>query len=150
MIQEEERQVYIETANLLSGWEKRMFMARVVRLLGQGGQRLAERELGWNRGTIRKGLRELEKGKPETKKGKRGRKPVETLLPTLMTDIKSAMDCLCAKDAVFQQTKYYTSVTVRQLRSTLIKHKNYSDEELPTNETLRIRINQLGFRLKRY
>jgi len=34
-------------------------MARAVLVLGPGGQRLAEAELGWNRGTIRKGMREF-------------------------------------------------------------------------------------------
>jgi hypothetical protein len=37
-------------------------MARTVKQLGPGGQRRAERELGWNRVTIRKGTRELECG----------------------------------------------------------------------------------------
>src|SRR5258707_10151143 len=35
---------------------RRMFMARTVQALGESGQRLAERKLGWNRGTIRKGM----------------------------------------------------------------------------------------------
>jgi hypothetical protein len=37
-------------------------MARTVKELGAGGQRRAERELGWNRVTIRKGTRELASG----------------------------------------------------------------------------------------
>jgi len=39
-----------------------VFTARVVRNLGEGGQRLAERELGWNRVTVRKGWHELDSG----------------------------------------------------------------------------------------
>ncbi len=39
-----------------------MFMARAVRNLGAGGQRLAERALGWNRATVRKGRHEVESG----------------------------------------------------------------------------------------
>jgi len=52
----------IATARSLKGSERRIFMARTVKMLGPGGQRLAERELGWNRATIRKGMRELESG----------------------------------------------------------------------------------------
>ena len=37
-------------------------MASVVEGLGIGGQTLAERELGWNRHIIRKGMKELKSG----------------------------------------------------------------------------------------
>ena len=39
-----------ETAFKLKGASKRRFMAQTVLELGYGGQRLAERELGWNPG----------------------------------------------------------------------------------------------------
>ena len=51
-----------ETRNALKGHDRRLFMARVVKLLGHGGQRKAQEELGWNRDVIRKGFRELESG----------------------------------------------------------------------------------------
>ena len=38
-----------ETRSKLKGCERRKFMAKVVQLMGKGGQRRAERELGWNR-----------------------------------------------------------------------------------------------------
>ena len=44
------------TADSLRGAGRRLFLARTVRLLGPDGQRRAERELGWNRVTIRKGM----------------------------------------------------------------------------------------------
>jgi len=59
---EDVKEVLIKTAIVLKGSERRLFMARTVRALGEGGQCLAERELGWNRGTIRKGHHELEQG----------------------------------------------------------------------------------------
>ena len=51
-----------ETAERLKGDERRRFMAQTVEELGRGGQRLAERALGWNRGVVRKGKREVESG----------------------------------------------------------------------------------------
>ncbi|WP_300460352.1 hypothetical protein [Desulfobacula sp.] len=48
-----------ETRNKLKGHERRQFMARVVSILGYGGQIKAERELGWDRKTIIKGTKEL-------------------------------------------------------------------------------------------
>ena len=38
-----------ETGSRLKGHERRQFMAKAVEELGRGGQRLAERELGWHR-----------------------------------------------------------------------------------------------------
>ena len=49
----------IETVERLKGRERRFFMARTVKELGIGGQRRAEKELGWDRTTIRKGMNEL-------------------------------------------------------------------------------------------
>ncbi len=44
-----------ETVAMLKGSERRMCMARTVRMLGRGGQRKVAQELGWDRKTIRKG-----------------------------------------------------------------------------------------------
>jgi len=59
---DEFKSVFMETAKVLEGSDRRIFMARVVKALGRGGQRYAEEELGWNRVTIRKGTQELESG----------------------------------------------------------------------------------------
>ena len=48
-----------ETRAKLKGHERRQFMARVVSLLGRGGQLRAEKELGWDRKTIIKGTKEI-------------------------------------------------------------------------------------------
>ncbi len=53
------KELFIDTAKSLKGSARRMFMARTAKELGKGGQRCAERELGWNRVTIRKGKHEL-------------------------------------------------------------------------------------------
>jgi len=47
------KSLYIKTAKKLKGSDRRQFMAEVVKGLGIGGQTVAERELGWNRRTIR-------------------------------------------------------------------------------------------------
>src|SRR5437773_9497631 len=59
---EEVKTLLLKTAGDLKGSARRMFMARTVQALGEGGQRLAERELGWNRGTIRQGKHEVAHG----------------------------------------------------------------------------------------
>ena len=50
---EDLKSLYIKTAKKLKGTDRRQFMAEVVKSMGVGGQVLAERELGWNRRTIR-------------------------------------------------------------------------------------------------
>jgi hypothetical protein len=70
--------LYIKTAQKLKGSDRRQFMAEVVRSLGIGGQTFAERELGWNRRTIRKGMGELTSGQAlEDGYHRSGRKRVE-------------------------------------------------------------------------
>ncbi len=51
-----------ETAQMLKGSERRMFMAKTARLFGPKGHRRAARELGWDRKTLRKGESELQHG----------------------------------------------------------------------------------------
>jgi len=51
-----------ETALQLKGAAKRRFMAQTVLEFGYGGQTLASQELGWNRTTIRQGIKELKRG----------------------------------------------------------------------------------------
>jgi hypothetical protein len=41
-----------DTRSKLKGCQRRKFMAEVARLMGKGGQRRAEHELGWDRKTI--------------------------------------------------------------------------------------------------
>ncbi|MGB1253653.1 MAG: hypothetical protein ACPG8W_23785 [Candidatus Promineifilaceae bacterium] len=145
---EAQKQVYMETAKLLDRRECRLFMARVVRTFGNGGQRLAERELGWNRGTIRAGLKELlnKKSKKSQSTSSPGRKPIEVRLPNLSRDIEKIMEALNRQDPVYMVTEYYSGVTVSTVRRCLIERFDYEEEELPVNETLRRRIRKLGYR----
>lgn len=68
-------------------------MAKVVKELGVGDQTRGERELSWNRGTIRKGMKELTTGKPiENLFHRRGRKPVESKLPNFLQDLRAIVE----------------------------------------------------------
>ena len=82
---ESSRKMLVETGKTLKGVERRLFMARTVRSFGIGGQRMAERELGWSRVTVRKGMHELESGiRCEDAYCLRGRKRSEEHLPRLL------------------------------------------------------------------
>lgn len=147
---EHAKSLYIETAKKLKGTDRRQFMASVVKDLGIGGQTLVERELGWNRRTIRKGMKELKSGEPIVDGFKRsGRKRVETKLPNLLKDITSLVDPHSQTDPSFKSTRLYTRMSANKVRSQLIEQFGYSDEELPSTETIRRRLNDLGYTLKR-
>jgi hypothetical protein len=65
-------------------------MAEVVKGWARGGATIAERELGWNRRTIRKGMQELDYRMSIADSFRlRGRKPTEDKLPNLLEDIRS-------------------------------------------------------------
>ena len=141
---------FIETAKALKGSEWRIFMARTVRELGSGGQRLAERELGWNRGTIRKGEDELESGIAiEDNFSARGRKPSEVHLPNLLTDIQGIVDSQSQTDPQFRNTRLYCRLSAGEVRRQLIALQEYSDDELPTEQTINSKMNKLGYYAKK-
>jgi hypothetical protein len=145
----EEKSMYIETAGVLKGSERRIYMARVVEALGPGGQRLAAAELGWCRDTIRKGKHELESGQPINDNfSARGRKPAEAHLPNLLEDIRAIADEQSQTDPTFQTTRLYTRISAAEMRRQLLEQKGYTDEELPSEETIRVKMNNLGYTLR--
>ena len=143
------KELLIDTAERLKGTERRQFMAQVVQGLGLGGQAQAERELGWNRGTIRKGLHELAHGAIRDAFEQRGRKPTEARLPRLLEDIRAIVEPHTQADPTLTSQRLYTRLSAAEVRRQLIAQNGYSDAELPTNEVIRQRLNQMGYRLKR-
>lgn len=142
----EVKALLLNTAKDLKGSALRMFMARTVQALGEGGQRLAERELGWNRGTIRKGMREVEHGMVCVDAFFcRGRKRSEEHLPNLLIDLKAIVDSQSQADPQFRTNRLYTRLTAAEVRRQLIAQKGYTDQELPTEETIARKLNDLGY-----
>jgi hypothetical protein len=140
----------IETAKALRGSERRVFMARTVRELGSGGQRLAERELGWNRGTIRKGEQELESGMVyEDNFSARGRKATEVHLPNLLHAIREIVDSQSQTDPQFRNKRLYCRLTAGEVRRQLIIQKGYREDELPSKQTINSKMNKLGYYAKK-
>jgi hypothetical protein len=141
--------VFRETATSLTGSARRVFMARVVQHLGPGGQRRAERELGWSRVTIRKGMHELTSGFTCVDAfTARGRKRAEDHLPHLLDDIRAIVDGQSQADPQFRTNRLYTRLSAAEVRRQLIAQKGYTDAQLPTEETIRVKLNALGYTLK--
>jgi len=138
----------VETGKTLGGVQRRLLMARTVRSLGIGGQRRAEKEFGWNRVTIRKGMHELRSGIACCDAfSARGRWRAEEHLPKLLTDIRDIAKGFSQTDPQFRTRRMYTRLTAEELRRQLIAHKGYATAALPTARTLRTKLNDLGFHL---
>ena len=138
--------LFIATAKALKGSQRRLFMARTVKELGSGGQRRAERDLGWNRQTIRKGTRELERGvRCLDAFTLRRRKRAEDHLPHLLDDIKAIVDSQSQTDPRFRTSRLYTRLTAAEVRRQLIAQKGYTDAELPTERTIASKLTTLGY-----
>lgn len=138
-----------KTASSLSGHERRLFIARTVKALGEGGKEKARQELGWSWVTIKKGVRELESGIACIDAyAMRGRKRAEERLPKLLEDIRAIAESESQTDSTFKTSQLYTRFTAREVRRQLIDRKGYCHEELPSTEVIRQRLNTLGYKLR--
>jgi hypothetical protein len=142
----EERVLYAETAQKLSGPDRRRFMALTAKHLGPGWQTVVTRVLGWCVDTVRKGLRELESKFPVVDDlSTRGRKLAEEHLPNLIADIRDIVDSQCQTDPRFQTQRLYRRISAPEVRRQLIERKNYTDTQLPCVRCLENKLNQLGY-----
>jgi hypothetical protein len=140
--------VLIDAAKALKGSQGRLFMARTVAAMGRGGQSWAEAHLGWNRETIRKGMHESRSGMTCVDAFHcRRRKPAEEHLPRLLDDIRSIADGHSQADPKFQTGRLFTRISAAEVRRQLVSTKGYTDEQLPTQQTINKKLNMLGFRL---
>jgi hypothetical protein len=140
------KSLLIDTTTSLKGSDRRLFMARTVKTLGPGGQRRAERELGWNRITIRKGMHELESGFICLDAfSARGRKRAEVHLPHLLDDIRNIVDGQSQNDPQFRSTRLYTRLSATEVRRQLMAQKGYQDDQLPTPQTITAKLNEMGY-----
>ena len=136
-----------DTAKELKGHARRIFMAKTVEALGRFGQSEAERKLGWNRVTIRKGLKELKSGIAcHDNFSARGRQKAEDNLPNLLSDIKNIVEPLSQTDPTFRTKQLYRTDTAEEVYRRLIDEKGYKKEQLPKVRTISNKLNQLDLR----
>ena len=147
LLTERLKALFVETAKTLKGTARRVFMAKAVRALGEGGQRKAERELGWSRQTVRKGEHERRTGiECIDAFALRGSKPIESRIPNLRADIKAIVDGQSQTDPTFCTTRIYRRITSAEVRRQLMLQRSYSEEDVPSEETIRVRLNAMGYR----
>lgn len=141
------KEILIENTAKLTGTDKRVALAKMATKVGR---EMVSKIFKVSRNTINKGLLELETGIPIVDNfAARGRHPAEKKLPNLLEDLKSIIDPQSQTDPSFKTTRLYTRLTVKEIRKKLIQEKDYTEEQLPTNQTLNTKINQLGYTLKK-
>ena len=110
------RDLLTETAESLSGAERRRFMANTLNKL-QLGQREAACRFGWGRDTLRKACHEMRTGLTCADAFcRRGRKPVESHLPHLFDDLRGLVQDHLQTDPTFQTTGLYCRLSASEVR----------------------------------
>lgn len=139
-----------KTLSQMKAGARRLFMASVVKSAGRGGAALLGRELGWNRVTLGKGLRELESGIAcADATHQRGRKALEVSLPRLEADLRALAEASSQTDPTFRTTQLYRRLTSREARRHLIEVKGYDPKTVPSARSLRRKLTALGFNPRR-
>jgi hypothetical protein len=136
-------------ARRLTGYQRRLFQAEVAIELCGGSARHAERRFGWGRDTVEKGLNELQHGVRCLENfAARGRQRSEQKDPQLAADIRAIVEPHTHADPELKSPRRYTNLSAAEVRHALIA-TGYSEEQLPSERTMRDILNRMNYRLKR-
>jgi hypothetical protein len=138
-------------AERLRGAERRMFLAEVCLALCGGSPRQAEYRFGWGRATVAKGMGEREADPVEVasrKSNNRGKKRSEEQNPQLAVDIRLIVEPHTQTDPELKTERCYTNLSAAEVRQALFD-RGYSEEEAPSERTMRDILNRMNYRLKR-
>jgi hypothetical protein len=129
----------------MTGSERRIYLAGIAKQLVYGGMKLVNTHFGIDFRTLQKGMDELESGNWIIDAfDKRGRKSIETHLPNILNDIKNIVDSESQADPRFEDNRLFTRLTPENIKIQLQKI-GYTPEELPTNQTIYNKVNELGY-----
>lgn len=141
----------ISAASEMNGTQRRQFLAEVCQKLCDGNTRKAEYRFGWGRNTIAKGIEELELDQVVLgthKSANRGRKRSEDQNPQLAIDIRLIVEPHTHTDPELKTERRYSNLSAAEVRQALLDH-GYSEEEVPSERTMRDILNRMNYRLKR-
>jgi len=138
-------------ASQMKGTQRRQFLAKVCQELCESNPRRAEERFGWGRETIAKGMAERQADPTELKGRKsanRGKKRSEEQNPQLAIDIRLIVEPHTQTDPELKSERLYTNLSAAEVREALLK-RGYSEEEVPSERTMRDILNRMNYRLKR-
>lgn len=150
MIEEPIKVTLKDAASKLTGAKKRAFMAKVAQDYFSGSARKTETYLGWGRKGVQLGLHERRTGVTclDYYQG-RGNKRTERKHPELEQAIIALVDGQAQADPQMKTTFCYARVSAQSVRDALMREQGYTDEELPTRQTIGTMLNRMGYRLKK-
>jgi Rhodopirellula transposase DDE domain len=126
-----------------------LFQAEVATALCGGCAHQAERRFGWGRGTVEKGRHELRHGLRRRENfAARGRRRSEQKDPRLAADIRAIVEPHSYADPELKSSRRYTNLSAAERRDAVIR-KDYPEEGLPSERTMRDILNRMNYRLKR-
>ena len=67
----------------------------------------------------------------------------------MLKDIREIVAPQTQADPTLKSQRLYTRISAAEVRRQLIEQKGYCDEELPTAEVIRQRLNEMNYRLRR-
>lgn len=129
----------------MNGGERRIYLAEIAKQLGYGGIKLVCDHFAIDFKTLQKGMNELNSGNYIIDAfDKRGRKGIEIHLPNILDDIMTIVDAESQTDPRFEDNRLFTRLTPGNIKIQLHK-MGYKLEELPTNQTIYNKVNELGY-----
>ena len=144
------KEIIKDASKRLTGVKRREYQAKIALEYFDGSARKAERELGWYRKSVLKGLGEAKSGfKCIDNYQGRGRKRTEDKLPGLKEAIISLAEPMTQADPAMKTSLTYTRITAKSMREALIVEKNFKDADLPIEGTIGDIMDRLGYNLKR-
>jgi hypothetical protein len=139
-----------DAARKLTGPKRRQFEAQVALDYLGGSARKAQTVFGWSSKTVALGLNELRTGITCIDNfTMRGRRRCEEVQPRLLEDILALVEPQSQTDPKFQSRFKYTRMTAKAVRQALIDEKNWTDKQLPHENTIGVILNRCGYRLRR-
>lgn len=151
MIEEKVRNTLKDAASKLTGATKRAFMAKVAEDYFTGSARKTETYLGWGRKGVQLGLHERRTGvRCLDNYQARGTKKTEEKHPELEQAIIELVDGYAQADPQMRTTFCYARVSAQSVRDALVTEKGYTDEALPSRQTIGNMLNRMGYRLKKH
>lgn len=139
-----------DASKRLFGAARREYRATITLEYFDGSARKAEREMGWGRESVQKGIGELKSGiKCLDNYQGRGRMRTEDQINGLKEAIISLAEPQTQADPAMKTSLTYTRITAKSVREALIRDKGFKECDLPTEGTIDNILNRMGYNLKR-
>lgn len=136
-------------ARQVTGYQRRLFQARVCLGLCDGNPRQAERRFGWGRQNVSTGIHELRSGiRCLEVVSTRGRRRAEELNPQLAADVRAIVGPKSYADPELKSSRRYSTLSANEVREALAA-RGYGETDLPSERSMRDVLNRMNFRLKR-